>query len=144
MDGQIPERSALLVERAEFVLMRWLILLLTLSVLGCPSAAESPATIATITADGVYHVLADRYTAAGLAIIEHAKSRAEAESELATLRESWKPTWAAYDAAADAIRVWRAASRGDELLAAMAARDAYCRLRKVSPAALPAFPGGCP
>lgn len=127
--------------------MRWIAFAIALGALaGCPEAspATSPVAIATITADGVYQVLADRYTEAGLAIIAHAKTRPEAEAELATLRESWKPVWAAYDAAVDALKAWRSASRGDDIGAALKARDSYCRLRVVSPASLPVFPGGCP
>lgn len=129
---------------------RLALLLAALVALACASKPPPDATqrhIAAIVAVGAneaFPILLDRYVAEGEAAVLMASSEEEARSNVAVVRAKWRPIWVAWDVFVTAHDAWRAslaASDGDILRAAIAAREAYCGVVKLSPVELPEMIG---
>lgn len=108
---------------------------------GC-AAGQRPdpvtAQVVSTSALVAYRALRTAQAQEGLAIVNAAPTRTEAEAELEAWRARWKPVWAAWDLAADAVEAW-----GRGATDAETARIAYCSMHRLRPDQVPAFPGGC-
>jgi hypothetical protein len=91
-------------------------------------------TIGHVVNDSAEPAIVAAYRATGRAAIEQAPTQEDAEHALSVHHERWKPLLAAFVAFKEAHTAWQAAidAKGDPVPSAIAAREAYCRARKLA------------
>lgn len=125
-----------------------------LALLGCSPSMwqaqrETANVVAEISSKTVLPALTAAYDATGTAAVSAEPTRAAAQQALIAHQAKWKPVWDAWSVFQAAHNSWQDAidAQGDPLPSAIAARTAYCRLRRVTTdlgVKLPELPlGGC-
>jgi hypothetical protein len=105
--------------------------------------------VATVANDTVKPSLLAAYRSTGLLVIRSQPTQESARLAIQIHQLKWKPVWEAWEAFELAHKAWQdqIAAEGNPLPAAMAARDAYCKLRPLAAewdVELPNFPlSGC-
>ena len=124
----------------------WLCIIALCLLCGCSDAARQVQIhLADATAEGAnagLPVLISAYDAEGVAVIQAAKTREEAEAGVAEVKARWAPVWAAWEVLRLAQDVWATALEdGSDLTAALkAVKEGYCGLKAVWPKTIPAVP----